>query len=170
MRGARPPLALVESSNCSTKQFHMHLALQIVTALAVGVVYYMLAMAMTVYDGVLSLMFQPIMGTILTLTAIVILLVVGLPIRRLTRLHRWWRNHWWIALVSGLVGFIMMYASWQPEFRVQVLDPELNTLIDSFHPGLAVGGWMLTIFSVLHFYPPLPWLRCREFSEEQTDD
>jgi len=129
----------------------MRLVLQIVAALIVGVCYYMLAMAMTVYDGVLSLMFQPFVGGILTSIAIAILLVVGLPLRLVAGLHQWWQHYWWMAFVLGSVAFIMMYASWLPQFRVQVRDPELDVMVDSFHPVLAFGGWMLTIFAVLHF-------------------
>jgi hypothetical protein len=139
----------------------MNVAWQITAALIVGVCYYMLAMAMTVYDGILSLMFQPIMGAIFTLIAIAVMSLVGLPIRLMRRLNAWWRKHWWIVFLIGTVAFLMMYASWMPQFRTMILDPETQTEVASFHPVLAVGGWLLTIFAVLHFYPPLPWLRSR---------
>ena len=140
----------------------MRLAFQIITALMVGVCYYMLAMAMTVYDGILSLIFQPIVGTIITSIAIAVLLVLGLPIRHLPRLHQWWRKHGWFVFVLGTMAFGMMHASWLPPLRIQTTHPDLGTSVDSFHPVLAFGGWMLTIFSVLHFYPPLPWFRPRQ--------
>ncbi len=137
----------------------MRLTFQIIAALIVGVCYYMLAMAVTVYDGLLSLIFQPIVGTIITSVAIAVLLVLGLPIRFLSRLHQWWQEHWWFVFVLGTVAFGMMSASWHPQLRVQITHPDLGMPVDSFHPVLAIGGWMLTIFSVLHFYPPLPWFR-----------
>ena len=139
----------------------MIICLQIVAALIVGVCYYMLAMAMTVYDGILSMMFQPIMGTILTMIAIAAMSLVGLPIRLMRRLNDWWRKRWWVVFVIGTIAFLMMYASWMPQFRTKVLDPETHMEVASFHPMLAVGGWLLTIFAVLHFYPPLPWLRSK---------
>ena len=139
----------------------MSVTLQITAALIVGVCYYMLAMAMTVYDGILSLMFQPIIGTICTFIAIALMLLVGLPIRLMRSVNDWWRKHWWIVLVIGTVACAMMYASWMPQYRTKVFDPEMGVEIDSFHPVLAVGGWLMTIFAVLHFYPPLPWLRSK---------
>ncbi len=71
----------------------MRLAFQIISALIVGVCYYMLAIAMTVYDGAHSHLFQLIVGAVIKLVVIFILLVIGLPIRRITRLHCWWKKH-----------------------------------------------------------------------------
>jgi hypothetical protein len=48
-----------------------------------------------------------------------------------------------------------------------MFDPETGSQFDSFHPVLSIGGWMLTIFSVLHFYPPLPWLKPKNHNAEQ---
>ncbi len=132
----------------------MHLLIQIAVALCVGTFYYLIAMAMTVYDGILSLIGQPIMGGLVSLVAILLLLLVGLPLRLVAPVHRWWRQRWWLPLVLGAVGFAMMWASWLPEFRRQIYDPDLRTMADTFHPVLAIGGWLLTLFAVLHFYPP----------------
>jgi len=132
---------------------------QIIAALLICVSYYMLAVAMTVYDGLISMIFQPIMGAIFTGIAILLLLLIGLPIRLWKQLNVWWRSHWWIPFVIGTVAFIMICLSWSPGLRVQAMDPDLNIMVDSFHPLLAIGGWLLTLFAVLHFYPPMPWLR-----------
>jgi hypothetical protein len=143
---------------------------QILSALLVGVSYYMLAMAMTVYDGLLSMIFQPIMGAICTVVAIIILLVVGLPIRLMKKVNQWWKDHWWIAFILGTLAFAMMFVSWMPLFRIKMFDPETGIQFDSFHPVFSIGGWMLTIFAVLHFYPPLPWLKTKNHNPEQVMD
>lgn len=130
---------------------------QIFVALVVGIGCYLLAVAMTVYDGILSMIFQPIMGAIFTGAAIIGLLILGLPIRLVKRINIWWKAHWWISLLLGCVALAMMCASWIPRMRVKVLNPETQIQIDSFHPALALGGWLLALFAVLHFYPPLPW-------------
>jgi hypothetical protein len=132
---------------------------QIIAAMIIGVCYYMLAVAMTVYDGILSMILQPIMGAIFSGIAIILLLILGLPIRLVKKINIWWKAHWWLAFVIGSAAFGMMVLSWMPLFRVQVMDPEFGTMVDSFHPVLAIGGWLLTLFAVLHFYPPIPWLR-----------
>lgn len=78
----------------------------------------MLATTMTVYDGILSLIFQPIIAVVLTVIAIAIVGLVGLPIRFISGLGLWWMNHWWISFIIGTVAFAMMWASWLPNFRV----------------------------------------------------
>ena len=128
---------------------------QILAALVTGVFYYMIAVAMTVYDGMLSMIFQPIIGAIVSAIAILALLVVGTPIRLSKKMNSWWKRHWWIPIAIGSAAFIMMCLSWLPYFRVKVIDPESNMVVDSFHPVLAIGGWLLTMFAVLHFYPPI---------------
>jgi hypothetical protein len=128
---------------------------QFFAALLVGVFYYMLAMAMTVYDGVLSLIFQPIIAVILTTIGIGIVWLVGLPIRLFSGLRSWWIDHWWISFAIGTVAFVMMWASWLPSLRIQVWNPDLESHEDSFHPLLGFGGWLLTVFAVFHFFPPL---------------
>ncbi len=133
-------------------------AFQIIAALIVGVGCYMLAVITTSYDGVVSLLFAPLAGAVITLMAIAVLLLVGFPIRRIGSWRRWWLRHRWIPLVLGSVAFVMMAASWLPQFRVQIQDPELG-MVDSFHPLSGFGGWLLALFAVLHFQPPLPWSR-----------
>ena len=137
----------------------MSATFQFFAALIVGVCYYMLAMAMTVYDGILSLIFHPIIAVILTSIAIGVVGVVGIPIRLGRRLRLWWIDHWWISLVIGTIAFAMMWASWLPDLRTQVWNPDLETHEDSFHPTLGFGGWLLTIFAVFHFFPPIKSLR-----------
>ena len=142
---------------------------QILAALLVGGCYYMLAVIMTVYDGLLSLIFQPIVGAILTGIVIAVLLLVGLPIRLVKSINEWWRAHWWIGFIIGSVAFLMMLLSWIPRFQVKVYDPELQMEVSSFHPVLAIGGWVLTIFAVLHFYPPLTLLKRMKYKGGLTN-
>ena len=132
---------------------------QIIAALVIGVCYYMLAVAMTVYDGLFSLIFQPLIGAIYSGIAIFILLILGLPIRLSSRINGWWRRHWWIPIAIGTVAFIVMCSSWHPYFRVRVMDPELDMMVDSLNPVLSIFGWLLTLFAVLHFYPQFPQLK-----------
>ena len=151
---------MIQKSNDEQSHAQTMIAIpQILTALIVGICYYMLAVVMTVYDGPLSMIFQPIVGVILTGIAIFLLLILGLPIRLSKTVNLWWRKHWWISFVIGTAAFTMMCLSWHSKFRIKVMDPEVNQLVDSFHPALAIGGWMLTLFAVLHFYPPTHWLR-----------
>jgi hypothetical protein len=124
----------------------------------------MLAMAVTVYDGILSLIFQPFIAVILTSLGIGFVGFIGLPIRLSRGIRSWWISHWWISFVIGTIAFAMMWASWLPALRVKVWNPDLEVYQDSFQPVLAFGGWLLTIFAVFHFFPPINLFRRGESS------
>jgi hypothetical protein len=124
------------------------MAIRFPLAFVVGLVIYMIAMAMTVYDGALSLIFQPIVGSILTLVALLALCIVGSPLL-ITAVWKQWRRAGWFALLLSVVGVLSFIASWHPSLRVKVLDRETNTMAESFQPFLAIGGWLVAMFGLL---------------------
>jgi hypothetical protein len=150
-------IVLLVRRNRESDMQYVRFFCQIVSAFVVGLFYYLIVAIMTVFDGFPSYVLQPIAGSVFTLIAISMLLIVGLPIRFVTRMNRWWKRHGWIPITLGIIAFAMMIASSFPALRVQVFDPETESMIDSFNPWLGIGGWLLTIFSVLHFYPPFGW-------------
>jgi hypothetical protein len=56
-------------------------ALAVLAAFAVGWVVYMVGMVLTVYDGLLSLIFQPIMAALWSGFVVLLSLLVGLVLR-----------------------------------------------------------------------------------------
>jgi hypothetical protein len=127
---------------------------QVLSALVSGTFFYMLAVVMTVYDGILSMIFQPIMGGIFSTIAIVFLLIIGLPIRLNQKANHWWKRHWWLSILLGAIGFISMILSWIPPFQITVYDDILKQNAPGFNPMLSIGGWLLLLFALLHFYFP----------------
>jgi fatty acid desaturase len=113
----------------------------------------MIAVAMTVYDGLLSMIFQPIIGVIFSSIASFFLLLLGLPIRLNRTVNRVWKRYWWIALVLAGIGIVLMACSWLACFRKKVFVAE-GQEFESFHPALSIGGWLVMLFAVLHFFPP----------------
>lgn len=76
-------------------------------AFAVGWVVYMVAMVLTVYDGCLSLVFQPFMAAICSGLFVGAALLVGL-VFKLPVLGRWWRSSflWAGAIAAGSLFFL----------------------------------------------------------------
>ena len=132
----------------------MKLIILVLFAMMAGIFYYMIAVAMTVYDGMGSLIFQPIIGAFFSGFAVLICLAIGSPIRVSSQLNRFWKKHWWISVAIGAVGFFLMMLSTMPGYQVEVYDSFLEENVLPSSPVLAVGGWFLTIFSILHFFPP----------------
>ena len=102
-------------------------------AMILGTVAYMIAMVMTVYDGPLSLIFQPIIAIILAGIAAVVLLVLGSPLLH-PRIWSALKHVWWLPAIIATLGVLAMIASWHPSLRVGVWDPELRMQVESFHP------------------------------------
>lgn len=124
------------------------MAVRLPLAFAVGWTIYMIAMAMTVYDGILSLILQPIAGTIATVLGLGAMCIIGSPLL-IARVWKQWRRIGWFVLPLSVVGVACFIASWHPDLRVKVVDPETNMMVDSFHPVLSIGGWLLAMFGVL---------------------
>ena len=129
---------------------------QLFVTIFVGVCYFSIAKLMTDYDGITTIILLPIAAVVCTMIALIPLLVIGWPIRYFKAMNKWWRKYWWISIVLALVAHGMLYFSWLPEYRIKVMNPELQQELDSFHPSLSIGGWMLFLFSTLHFFPPFP--------------
>lgn len=127
---------------------------QLAVAFLVGWFYYMVAMAMTVYDGFPSIIFQPIIGALCTGVAVLLCFLVGLPIRLVIRPRRFWRHIWWLPFALGTLGFVLMVLSWQPPFRQTVHNDVSDPDMRMFQPALSLAGWLLSIFAALHFWFP----------------
>lgn len=130
-------------------------------AFVVGLALYMVAMVLSVYDGVLSLILQPIMGSILTLIALFGLSVIGSPLL-IRRNWAWWARNWWLSVALGGLGAIGFVMAWLPKFQVQVFDPDLQQMIPQPHPALGMGGWLAMVFAVL-WCPKIGFLRTRRW-------
>ncbi len=139
---------------------------QFAVAFVVAWFYYMIAMMMTTYDGVLSMIFQPIMGAIFAAIVVAVCFILGLPIRLIRSLRERWRSAWWLPLFFGAVGFVLMVMSWV--LRVTVHDPTTDMDAQTFQPAMALGGWLLSVFAALHFWFPLPRFLRRVQSDDQA--
>lgn len=125
---------------------------QFFLALAVGWCSYMLAMVpVAPYDGPGSGVVLAFMGMFMTTFALTPVFVVGLPIRWVPAVHRWWRAHWWVSIVLALIAVGLMGALlWWPAMRAN----QQHTVIDWPYPWAGAGGWFLAMFAAAHFYPP----------------
>jgi len=113
-----------------------------------GAFFGMLASMMTSYDGLPSLIALPILVAVMTGISILVLLTLGLPLYA-RRVWEWWSQHYWMSLVLVSAGVILMVLSWAP-FRVTEYDHTAETMIETFHPGLALCGWCALLFGILY--------------------
>ena len=124
-----------------------------VTAWIIAWVVYMIAMMMTVYDGLLSLIFQPIMAALTSTLFVGAALLVGL-VFRIPFIGRVWSSSWcWAGLLAVSSLFVLCLGS---TFGMTSMytNPETGTQFRGIHPVAALGGYFVLIFSIANW--PLP--------------
>lgn len=98
---------------------------------------------------------QSFYATITAAVTIAACLVLGLPIRIISRCNQWWQNKPLIPLLGVAIGSTFLLMSFAPYFC------DIHKVFQNGNPiekrvpnsSLALGGWFLTAFSLLHLYP-----------------
>jgi hypothetical protein len=129
------------------------LGLQGTTTFFTLVAVYMIFVLLDYQGGIDSfigtMVFQPIMGGLLSLTTIVVCLLVGLPISLSSCINTWWRDRFWLPIVGVLCGFSLLVLSVLPSMMKTVTtaldDQSITRQVP--HTGAAITGWCLLSFS-----------------------
>jgi succinate dehydrogenase hydrophobic anchor subunit len=115
----------------------------------VGWVIYMVAMVLTVYDGGLSLIFQPIMAGIFSGVFVVGALLVGLPLRA-PKIREVWSHAglWPLLLTFGAIGVMIFHA--QLGLQAELVDPETKEKVKTMLPVAALICYFVAIFPIVN--------------------
>jgi len=124
--------------------------------LAIGVAYvigwfvYMIAMMMTVYDGLGSMIFQPIMAALSSGVFVLLAVLVGLVLK-IPILSRWWRSSrvWAGILIAGSL-FMLCFGSWLG-FGDIYTDFETGRQFKGLHPIAAFSAYFCLIFAIANW-------------------
>jgi hypothetical protein len=133
-----------------------------ITFIALFVIYLIFALLdMDDFDMIIEatfLIFQPILAIILSTLTIVACIIVGLPIRLLPKVNLWWRRRPVIPAVALTVGIILLClsANFKETQNIAIDGIEKQNEVPNY--SLALTGWFMTAFALLHFYPMHFWL------------
>lgn len=116
--------------------------------------------------GIGFLIFQPILGFVITSLTIIACLLVGLPIRLIDAVHRFWLSKPFLPLLGAAAGMALMLLAYNNHFtELKEVTIDYGTIQKEI-PGkeLLLSGWLFTAFSLLHFYPQslLVYLRSKK--------
>jgi uncharacterized membrane protein YhaH (DUF805 family) len=116
---------------------------------ALGWLIYMVAMVLTVYDGVLSLIFQPFMAALFSGVVVGAAFVLGLPLRAPKIREIWSSVSWWALLVTvAAIGVMIFHA--QLGLQAEILNPETKEKMKTMSPLAGVICYFMAIFPVVN--------------------
>lgn len=115
----------------------------------VGWLIYMVAMALTVYDGVLSLIFQPIIATLFSGFFVAASFCLGLALRLPKVRDVWSSVGWWAMLISATAIVAMLFHP-QLGLQTEVVDPETKATIKTMSPSAAALCYFFAIFPIVN--------------------
>lgn len=134
---------------------------QVITTLILLLIVY-ITLVMLDYNGGIDsfigvIIFQPLIGLIISFITISICILAGLPIRLYKPLNDWWLSHQLIPILMIISGVILIIVSFSPAFRdiATYYDDEIEMEITREVPDtiLLATGWFSIAFFNLHFYP-----------------
>ena len=101
------------------------------------------------------LLFQPILGFLISVATMVGCLVVGLPIRLIKTIRDFWLSKPLLPLAGVALGFFLLLLSFHGNFTEQKeVTIDIGTIQKEIpNTTLVVTGWLMTAFSLLHVYP-----------------
>jgi hypothetical protein len=125
-------------------------ALAVVAAFAVGWVVYMVAMMLTVYDGLLSLIFQPIMGALWSGFVVVLSLLVGLVLRVDPISRAWNGSRRWAVLIIAVSLSVLIFGYFLGLTYVGI-NPETEAEVEMLHPTAAMICYFSLLFAIANW-------------------
>ena len=121
-----------------------------------GTLAYFLAMGFTVYDGILSLIFQPITGAFYSAAFLLVAVLLGLPLR-LTTVRSVWHGGIIGVLVAGglaVLGIASIFYSLSPGHLTAQADPTSGEMFRTGDLFFGLGGFLSLIFGLAHWPNP----------------
>lgn len=116
---------------------------------ATGWIIYMVAMVLTVYDGLFSFIFQPFMAVLFSGIFVALSLIAGLPLRA-PRIRNFWSRMGWCPLLVTAASIGVMTFHAQLGLQEKLTTPETNQTIMTMSPLAAVICYFLTIFPIVN--------------------
>jgi len=121
--------------------------LAIFVAFVIGWFAYMIAMMMTCYDGVLSMIFQPIMEAIASSLFVGGGLLAGLLLR-IPIIGKLWRSSWLWASGIALVSLLLMCFGSSLGMTEQFTDQETGRHWTGLHSGVGLTCYFTLLFAL----------------------
>ena len=128
----------------------MRRSIAIAAAWGLGWIVYMIAMVVTVYDGILSLIFQPIMGALVATVTVGISLLAGL-IFRVAPIGRAWRAVWFLAPLLAIGSIVLMCLGARWGLTETSTDAETGRQVVGLRSDVAIASYVVMVFAIINW-------------------
>ena len=128
----------------------MRRVITIIAAWALGWLVYMVAMVVTVYDGIMSMIFQPIIGAVITTMTVIGSLVVGL-LFRVPPIGRAWRAAWFMAPLLVIGSILLMCFGTRWGLTEAFTNPETGQQGVGLSPRVGITSYLVMVFAVANW-------------------
>ncbi len=122
----------------------------VTAAFVAGWLAYMIAMVLTVYDGVLSLLFQPFVAALASGLFVGAALLAGLLLR-VPGARSIWASNRWIAGLLALGSILLLCFGYSLGLRETQVDPETGRTLVVLDGRVALGGYFMMIFAIANW-------------------
>lgn len=139
---------------CSAITILFQLVLTSIVLLGIYMIYALFdVIEFDLISGIGFIIFQPILGLIFTGLTILICLILGLPIRLIKVINQSWKSKQFIPVIGAVVGVLLLLLSFiNTEIKEVIIENE--TMLKKVpNITIALTGWFLIAFCLLHFYP-----------------
>ncbi len=111
---------------------------------------YMVAMIVTVYDGLLSMLFQPIIGGVVASLAVLGSLAVGL-VFRIPAIGRAWRAVWFVAPALAVASVVLMCFGSRWGLTTTFTEPETGVKTTGLLPEVGITSYLVMVFVIANW-------------------
>lgn len=125
-------------------------SLRVLVAWGAGWTIYLVAMLLWSYDGVLSLVLQPVVAGVVAAGAVGLAGVVGLVLR-VRPIGRAWHGHPGRAIGLIVAALAMLGLGSAVGLTGEYVAPETGREFTALHPAAALLGYLAIIFALLHW-------------------
>jgi hypothetical protein len=126
-----------------------------------GWLIYMFLMAATVYDGVPSLIFQPLIAAVFSGFFVAAALVVGLVLRAPKIREAWSSAGRWVLLITVAALSVIIFSA-QLGLETEYVDPDTSDDVKAISPTAALICYFLAVFPIVNLpgkKKPNDWLQ-----------
>ena len=131
----------------------------IASLVLMSVVIVVLVKTVITYDGIVSFIAWGLAVTILPAMAVCVAVVIGLPVRLIPAVRRWWIGNGEISVAGVLAGYGLTFYTFLSGKEESGIEEGIHYTVHTPNWDALLWGWCLLAFFITHLWIPARWRR-----------